>query len=189
MLTREGRPIVMDFGLAKRTDSGEKLTSAGKAFGTPAYMPLEQFQDVGAIDHRADIYSLGVTLYQLLTGQLPYRGTLYQIMGALLTAVPAAPPSELRPEVDPELEAICLKAMAREAADRYGSMREFAEALGLWLKRTTGRESAMLRQGLPPAEMPRARLSGGQGDPGFADLRSPAPGVRSRTPAGHGRGS
>src|SRR5207253_1178883 len=70
MLTPAGRPIVMDFGLAKRTDSGEKLTSAGKAFGTPAYMPLEQFQDVAAIDHRADIYSLGVTLYQLLTGQL-----------------------------------------------------------------------------------------------------------------------
>jgi formylglycine-generating enzyme required for sulfatase activity/predicted Ser/Thr protein kinase len=153
MLTREGRPIVMDFGLAKRTDSGEKLTSAGNAFGTPAYMPLEQFRDVGAIDHRADIYSLGVTLYQLLTGQLPYRGTLYQIMGALLTANPTLPPSELRPEVDPELESICLKAMAREAADRYGSMREFAEALVLWLKRTTGRESVMLRQDPPPVEI------------------------------------
>jgi formylglycine-generating enzyme required for sulfatase activity len=152
MISREGRPIVMDFGLAKRIDSGEQLTSAGRAFGTPAYMPLEQFQDAGAIDHRADIYSLGVTLYRLLTGRLPYRGTVYEIMGALLKAAPLPPPSQSRPEVDPELEAICLKAMAREAADRYGSMSEFAEALRAWLKRTTGRESAELRPGSPLAE-------------------------------------
>jgi formylglycine-generating enzyme required for sulfatase activity/predicted Ser/Thr protein kinase len=160
MLTREGRPIVMDFGLAKRTDSGEKLTSAGKAFGTPAYMPLEQFQDVGAIDHRADIYSLGVTLYQLLTGRLPYPGTLYQIMGALLRAVPAAPPAELREEVDPELSTICLKAMARDTADRYGSMREFAEALRLWLTPETPSPSVQGRgvsDGRTPRTEPGAR--------------------------------
>jgi formylglycine-generating enzyme required for sulfatase activity len=164
MLTREGRPIVMDFGLSKRADSSEKLTSAGKAFGTPAYMPLEQFQDVGAIDHRADIYSLGVTLYQLLTGRLPYRGTVYQIMGALVKANPAASPSELRSDVDPELAAICLKAMAREAADRYGSMSEFAEALRLWLKRTTGRESAGVHQDTSPVGAGPSRV-GPSGSP------------------------
>jgi serine/threonine protein kinase len=147
MINREDQPIVMDFGLAKRTDSGEQLTSAGKAFGTPAYMPLEQFQDVGAIDHRADVYSLGVTFYRLLTGRLPYRGTLYEVMGAMLKAVPLPPPSQSRPEVDPELEAICLKAMARQATDRYSSTSEFAEALRRWLKRTTGRESAGVGQG------------------------------------------
>jgi formylglycine-generating enzyme required for sulfatase activity/serine/threonine protein kinase len=146
MLTREGRPIVMDFGLSKRADSGEKLTSAGKAFGTPAYMPIEQYRDVAAIDHRADIYSLGVTLYQLLTGRLPYRGSLYQILAALQTTDPP-PPSTLRPEVDPELESICLKAMAKEAADRYDSMRAFADALNLWLKRT---EPPLLKP--PPPE-------------------------------------
>jgi serine/threonine-protein kinase len=176
MLTREGRPIVMDFGLSKRADSGEKLTSAGKAFGTPAYMPLEQFQDVGAIDHRADIYSLGVTLYQLLTGRLPYRGTVYQIMGALLKADPAASPSELRADVDPELAAICLKAMAREAADRYSSMSAFAEALRLWLKRTTGRESAGVRPDTSPVGAGPSKV----GPPGSPAREAPRPSGRWR---------
>jgi formylglycine-generating enzyme required for sulfatase activity/serine/threonine protein kinase len=158
MLTREGRPIVMDFGLAKRTDSGEKLTSAGKAFGTPAYMPIEQYRDVAAIDHRADIYSLGVTLYQLLTGQLPYRGSLYQILGALQTTAPT-PPSALRPEVDRDLESICLNAMAKEAGERYDSMRAFAEALDLWLKRTESPPPKPPPPG-PPPPLGRGRGAG-----------------------------
>src|SRR5262249_7351332 len=98
MISAEGRPIVMDFGLAKKTDAGEKLTSAGHGFGTPPYMPMEQFEDVAAIDHRADIYSLGVTLYELLTGQLPYQGSQVQVLAALIKKVEPSSPSSIRTE-------------------------------------------------------------------------------------------
>ncbi len=178
MLSREGRPIVMDFGLARRADSGEQLTSAGRAFGTPAYMSMEQFQDAGTIDQRADIYSLGVTFYRLLTGRLPYRGSMYEIMGTLMKAVPPPPPTKLRPDVNPELEAICLKAMAREAGDRYSSMREFAEALDLWLKRTTGRASGVLPSDHSPAEIKPSEA-----------IPSNTPGPEPRKPLGRGRGA
>jgi formylglycine-generating enzyme required for sulfatase activity/serine/threonine protein kinase len=131
MLSRERRPFLMDFGLARRDDPEDSLrTRTGQAMGTPAYMPLEQFRgDVKAMGPRCDIYSLGVILFQLLTGRLPYVGTPASVLEQLLTTGPPAP-SLLRPGLDPALEVVCLKAMAKAIEDRFDSMREFAAALG-----------------------------------------------------------
>lgn len=135
MMTPGDVPIVMDFGLARRTDGDDSIrTATGQIIGTPAYMPLEQFRgDVQAIGPRTDVYSLGVILFQLLTGRQPYEGNLTTIYEKVLRARMPPLPSSLRPGLDRRLEAICLTAMGREPDDRYPSMTVFAAALEGWL--------------------------------------------------------
>ena len=130
MMDQEVGPIVMDFGLARREDREESLrTRAGQQLGSPAYMPLEQFQGrVESIGPRSDIYSLGVILFELLTGRRPYEGNAFEIHMKLLRSAPPAP-SSIRLGLDPALDRICQKAMAREIEDRFGSMSEFDQAL------------------------------------------------------------
>jgi len=134
MIDRRGEPIVMDFGLARRASADEsRLTGTGALLGTPAYMPPEQaLNDIDALGPACDIYSLGVILYELLCGRLPFEGPVVAVVGQILTVEPA-PPSRRRAGVDPALEAICLKAMAKKAAARYASMDEFAAALTHYL--------------------------------------------------------
>jgi serine/threonine protein kinase len=116
LLTRQWRVKVADFGLAKRATPNEHslMTQAGLGLGTPDYAAPEQFELNAPVDHRADIYALGVTLYQMLTGKLP-RGAWQ-------------PPSAII-GTDARLDAIIVKAMSPEPELRYQTAREFAHAI------------------------------------------------------------
>ena len=133
--------VIMDFGLAWRIGSSdERLTKNGIVLGTPAYMSPEQLSgNAEALGPRCDIYSLGVIMYELLTACRPFVGLEAVILGQILFIEPA-PPSGHRPDLDPQIEAICLKAMAKRPEDRYATMGEFAAALGDYLR---GRKSRL----------------------------------------------
>jgi serine/threonine protein kinase len=142
MIDRRGEPIVVDFGLARQVRSGAaSLTQQGESLGTPAYMPPEQISgDLDAIGPCSDVYSLGVILYELLAGRLPFTGDVMAILSQVLLDEPR-PPSAYRQGVDAGLEAICLRAMSRLHAARYQSMRELVAALDAW-QTTPGLEKA-----------------------------------------------
>jgi predicted Ser/Thr protein kinase len=130
MLDRTGEPVVMDFGLVRRTGATDiQLTHEGVMVGTPAYMAPEQVTgDLGAMGPATDVYGLGVILYVLLAGEMPFAGPLHAVLAQVLTQDPE-PPSRLRPGLDPRLEAVCLKALAKSPGARYPSMTALAAAL------------------------------------------------------------
>ncbi len=129
LLSRDERLHVTDFGLARLTDEPH-LTVSGEIMGTPAYLSPEQVRgEVAAIDHRTDIYSLGVTMYELLTGRKPFDGrTRDSIINAICVTEPT-PPRRLDPLIPVELEVICLRAVERDAARRHPSAALLAEDL------------------------------------------------------------
>lgn len=130
MIDQRGEPVIMDFGLARREKAGEStLTHAGAIMGTPAYMSPEQVDgDPDLLGPAADVYSLGVVLYELISRQLPFQGS---VTGMLASIVYKDPPklSDLRKDVDSALEAICMTAMAKKPEHRFASMLEFSTAL------------------------------------------------------------
>jgi len=144
MIDRRGEPIIMDFGLARRAGKGEpQLTEQGTILGTPAYMAPEQGAgDLDAIGPACDVYSLGVILYELLAGRTPFMGDLLTVLSQVKMVEPP-PPSQFRPDLDPELEAICLKALAKKIDKRHKSMAILASALSYYLRNSSSvREEA-----------------------------------------------
>ena len=136
LLTNGGDPVILDFGLARRTGRGDvRLTQSGALVGTPAYIAPEQLTGKSEPAPACDIYSLGAMLYELLTGRPPFLGSLEAVLSQALLDEPV-PPSSLRPEVGPKLNAACLKALAKKPEDRHASMAAFAAALDDSLRAT-----------------------------------------------------
>jgi hypothetical protein len=153
LLDEHGEPVVMDFGLARRAGDSH-LTQEGEVMGTPAYMAPEQLGgQVALMGPPADVYSLGVVLYELLTGATPFQGDLLALASQIAYDEPR-PPSKQRPGVDGRLDAICLQALAKRPADRP-SMRELASALADY--READRRAAA---GIGAAPAPKAPVRG-----------------------------
>jgi serine/threonine protein kinase len=156
--------IIMDFGLVWRIGGqNERITRVGVVLGTPAYMSPEQVAGKAeAIGPGCDIYSLGVIMYELLTGSVPFAGPDAYVLGQICFVEPP-PPSLHRPDVDPRLEAICVKAIAKSRAKRYATMAELAAALGDYLRSRSDRSR-------PPSHAGPAGADSMNGDTRAADL-------------------
>ena len=147
MVDQRKEPIVMDFGLACPQDSGDdsRLTQDGALLGSPAYMSPEQLKgQPDAIGKASDVYSLGVVLYELLAGRLPFHGAHSTI--AMISRILTEEPADIitiRGDLDPALAKICRKAMAKDVAKRFDSMKSLATALGNYIK-TGGGETGTL---------------------------------------------
>ena len=127
-----GRAKITDFGLARTETGPSTLSREGFLAGTPTYMSPEQARGDAQVDARADVYGLGATLYQALTGVTPYRGGPHLVLRQVIEADPL-PPRRLNDQVPRDLETICLKAMAKEPARRYPSADALAGDLRHWL--------------------------------------------------------
>jgi formylglycine-generating enzyme required for sulfatase activity len=140
LLDEQGRPHVVDFGLALKNE--DLLKDCGGA-GTPAYTSPEQAGgEAHRVDARSDIFSLGVVLYELITGQRPFRsdshdGLLEQILWA-----EARPPRQWDASISEELERICVRALSKRASDRYATAMDLAEDLRHFLEKTLRRDAA-----------------------------------------------
>jgi WD40 repeat protein len=129
LLDREGQPHLADFGLAKRQVGESTLTTVGQVLGTPAYMSPEQAcGESHRVDGRSDLYSLGVVFYELLTGELPFRGTSQMLLAQVLEEEPR-PPRRLNDGIPRDLETICLKCLRKEPQRRYASAQALADDL------------------------------------------------------------
>ncbi|MEO8701854.1 MAG: serine/threonine-protein kinase [Kofleriaceae bacterium] len=191
MLQQRGRERdfvkLLDFGIAKLTSgaSGSRRTRTGIVMGTPAYMSPEQCDGRGNIDHRTDIYALGIVIYEMLVGRVPFLGEGYgEILVQHLTQAPAAP-SQFR-MVNPHVEAVVMKALEKRVEMRYPNMEEMMRAMSdpVGYIEAHGGIPSFLAQQLSPSNAPlttSVRISHptGQLQPQYP---TPPPGSIQHTP-------
>lgn len=128
----EARARITDFGLVRVHEGSGGTSLDGSIPGTPEYMSPEQVREPDRIDERTDVYSTGVTLYESLTGEVPFRGVPHMVLQQVLRDGPVSP-RRLSDRIPRDLETICLKAMAKEPRRRYPNAKELAEDLGRFL--------------------------------------------------------
>ncbi len=130
LLDERGEPRVVDFGLAVHETVQDRLQ--GDVSGTPPYMSPEQFRgEVHQLDGRTDIWSLGVVLYELLTGRRPFKGDAKQVRDEVLNKAPK-PPRQIDDQIPKELESICFKCLSKAVDDRYPTAKDLADELHAW---------------------------------------------------------
>ncbi len=128
MVTRDGTVKVMDFGIARLVSGPETAPQTSAVLGTAAYLSPEQAQGQ-PVDARTDIYSLGTVLYEMLAGRPPFAGESPVAIAYKQVNEPPVPPSQINPDVPPSLDAVVMRALAKNPANRYQTAREFADDL------------------------------------------------------------
>ncbi|GIW78921.1 MAG: hypothetical protein KatS3mg105_0728 [Gemmatales bacterium] len=156
LVDKTGRPFVADFGLVRKD---EDIRRGHRITGTPAFMAPEMARGEGhRIDGRADIFSLGVVLYQLLTNRLPFEGqTISEVLDHVIHSEPW-PPRQIDASIPRELERICLKALAKKATDRYTTAKDLADDLRHFLhalKDSSEKPDTLPVNDAPPAVVPK----------------------------------
>jgi serine/threonine protein kinase len=171
MVDKKGEPVIMDFGLARRrrAEGEASITRSGDLVGSPAYMSPEQIEgDPDNVGPASDQYSLGVVLYEMLTGQIPFRGSVINVLAQILTK-DLTPPGGLRPGLDPRIETVCLRMMAKKAADRFPSMKAVATELAAIVKNSAAASSTAERP--PTASRAPAAPAQARDDAGASQIR------------------
>jgi hypothetical protein len=134
LIDHQGNPRVTDFGLAKHLDSDANLTGTGEVLGTPSYMAPEQARGgTKSAGPPVDVYALGGLLYACLVGRAPFTGNTTIDVILKVTLEPPVAPRTVNPEIPPELDAVCMRCLAKEPGDRYPTAEALAADLGVWL--------------------------------------------------------
>lgn len=155
LLAEEGC-VLSDFGIAKPLEGAAHLTQTGVTIGTPEYMSPEQCQGL-PVDARSDIYSLGVVLYEMLTGRPPFVGPTSMSVMLKHVGEPLPPPRRINPSIPPEVEAAVLRATAKDPAERYTSAAEMAAAVAALGDQRTTLPRVASRVALPTVQETPAR--------------------------------
>jgi len=178
----DGRVVLLDFGVAKLLEppAGTDRTASGSVFGTPLYMAPEQCESSRDVDHRADIYALGVLAYEGLCGRPPFVSEAFGELLQLQMTAPPPPPRTLRPELPPAMDEVLLRALAKRPEQRQASVIElasaFAAATGAADRAAAQASASALAPTMPQEATDQDQLAGG-----IPATKIPATVVQART--------
>jgi serine/threonine protein kinase/Tol biopolymer transport system component len=166
LISRHSGCLLTDFGIAKLLEATSQQTQVGISFGTPAYMSPEQIRADENIDGRSDVYSLGVVLYEMATGRVPFQGTTIQAIQAQHLHKPPPPPRDLNPALPKAVADVILKALAKDRDERFATAGELGQALQAALPESLepGAVGAAILEG-PPGAMTPAEVASREGEP------------------------